>query len=43
MQNQPNLILGTDKIANIQKVLDIYGEIAGHKKFYNDIVQKKMK
>lgn len=43
MQQQPSLILGTDKVGNIQKVLDIYGEITGNKKLYNDVVEKKIK
>jgi hypothetical protein len=43
MQQQPNLILGADKVGNIQKVLDIYGEITGNKKLYNDAVEKKIK
>lgn len=43
MMSQPDLILGANKVANLQKVLNIYGEIAGNKKLYNEQVSKKIR
>ena len=43
MNSQPDLIWGEDKLANTQKVLSIYGEIAFNKKLQNEVVLKKMK
>ncbi len=43
MMQQPGLILGSDKLGSIQKVMSILGDIAGNKKLYNDAVAKKMK
>jgi hypothetical protein len=43
MQQQPDLIIGTNKIEGLQKVLGIYGEITSNKKLYNDVVGKKIK
>lgn len=43
MISQPDLILGGNKIINLQKVLSIYGEITGNKKLYNDKVSKKIR
>jgi hypothetical protein len=43
MMSQPDLILGTNKVANLQKVLSIYGEIAGNKRLYNEQVSKKIR
>lgn len=43
MINKPELIIGEDKIAGLNKVLSIYGEITGNKKLYNDAVESKIK
>ena len=46
MRTQPQLILGANKIAGLQKVLSIYGEITcGNvkNKLYNDTVAQKIK
>ena len=43
MLQKPELILGNDKIAELHKVLTIYGEITGNKKLYNDAVAGKIK
>ena len=43
MISQPDLIIGGNKTAGLQKVLSIYGEITGNKKLYNDGVSLKIK
>lgn len=43
MRSQPDLIIGANHIAGLQKVLSIYGEITGNKKLYNDTVATKIK
>ena len=43
MREQPDLILGSDKLSGIQKLLSIYGDIAGNKKLYNEAVAAKLK
>lgn len=43
MTNRPEAILGNERVANIQKVLAIYGEITGNKKLYNEVVAQKLK
>ena len=43
MREQPDLILGNDKLGGVQKVLSIYGDIAGNKKLYNEAIAGKMK
>jgi hypothetical protein len=43
MLMKADLILGTDKINNLKKVLTIYGEITGNKKLYNETVAIKIK
>ena len=43
MTNQPDYILGDNKIEKIKQVLGIYGQITGNKKLYNVEVAKKIK
>jgi len=43
MREHPDLILGTNKLEGLQKVLSIYGDITGNKKLYNDTIGIKIK
>lgn len=43
MMEKPELILGSDQLAGLQKVLTIYGEITGNKKLHNDSVAGKIR
>jgi hypothetical protein len=43
MREQPDLILGANKVEGLQKVLSIYGDITGNKKLYNDTISIKLK
>ena len=43
MREQPDMILGANKLQGLQKVLAIYGDITGNKKLYNDTIKLKLK
>ena len=43
MREHPDMIIGQNKLAGLQKVLSIYGDIAGNKKLYNDTVKTKLR
>ena len=43
MREKPDMILGANKLAGLQKVLTIYADITGNKKLYNDSISTKLK
>lgn len=43
MREKPELIIGSNKLSGIQKVLSIYGDITGNKKLYNEAIAAKLK
>lgn len=43
MLSQPDLVLGTEKIAGLQKVLGVYGEVVSNKKLQTEAVASKIK
>ena len=43
MREQPDMIIGADKLQDLQRVVAIYSEIAGNKKLYNTAIGLKLK
>ena len=43
MREQPDMIIGADKLQDLQRVVAIYSEIAGNKKLYNNAIGLKLK